>query len=323
MNTENATLQEEASDMLVEDKGKLRKKNISKVLFGLALLIFLISLQSMGFYSRYQQRIESANEELFSLITEKTRAEVQLGIQQQFRSLLATLKDTKEISGNVNDLYEVMAEHFREDPLGTVTETHAGLLSLPEALQVLVDEGTIDAIPDGAMEQIAMLAMDLEKLLEIYEVPYEELQSDLESPPFYLWPTAGILARSSGYINSVTFNRAVYLAQIGEMGTARVLLTGLHASATEPEMVSKIYYGLGRLQWELFLSRAEPENYFQAVKYLRQSMQTDPQASLPKRVFDYMLSLTQAESTPGAGKGDPTTLTEGEAGAVSDGTPMF
>jgi hypothetical protein len=52
-------------------------------------------------------------------------------------------------------------------------------------------------------------------------------------------------------------------------------------------------------------------------------MQANPGASLPKRLFDYMLSLNQAESTPGAGKGDPTTLTEGEAGAVSDPAPMF
>ena len=97
----------------------------------------------------------------------------------------------------------------------------------------------------------------------------------------------------------------------------------MYSQADDREFMGLVYYGLGRLQWELFLSSAEPENYFQAVNYLRQSMQSDPGASLPKRLFDYMLSLTEAEPTPGAGKGDPTTLTEGEAGAVSESPPLF
>ena len=183
--------------------------------------------------------------------------------------------------------------------------------------------GTLEAIPEGIGPQLADLTGMLERLQAIYTVPYGELQADLEGPPLYLWPTAKLLMDDSRYLSSATFNRAIYLSQVGEMGTARVLLSGLYASATDPEFMGLIYYGLGRLQWALFLDRAEPQNYFQAVKYLRQSMQVAPGATLPKRLFDYMLSLNQAESTPGAGKGDPTTLTEGEAGAVSDGTPMF
>jgi hypothetical protein len=102
-----------------------------------------------------------------------------------------------------------------------------------------------------------------------------------------------------------------------------VLLSGMYSNSDDNELLGLVYYILGRLQWELFLTRLEPENYFQAVSYLRQSLQTDPDAELSKRLFDYMLSLTEAESTPGAGKGDPTTLTEGEAGAVSIPDPLF
>jgi hypothetical protein len=97
----------------------------------------------------------------------------------------------------------------------------------------------------------------------------------------------------------------------------------MYTSSDDKVLTGLIYYGLGRLQWELFLTRLEPENYFQAVNYLRQSLQTDPGSSLAKRLFDYMLSLTEAESTPGAGRGDPTTLTEGEAGAVQNPDPLF
>lgn len=323
MNNDIESVDELTPEASREAKRLRRKQILSRSLFILAGLLLVGALQTVTYHKRYQAQIEDANSQLRALMTEKTRATLQQDIQSQFRTVIETLRDTEGLRSEVEALYETLAEHFQAAPLGTVAEILAAMMQFQEEMNTMLADGTLEAIPEGVETQLADLTGMLEHLQRIYTVPYEEIQASLESPPLYLWPMAQLLTDDSRYLSSVTFNRAIYLSQIGEMGTARVLLTGLHASAEDPEFMGLIYYGLGRLQWELFLDRAEPQNYFQAVKYLRQSMQADPMASLPKRLFDYMLSLTQAESTPGAGKGDPTTLTEGEAGAVSDGTPMF
>jgi len=301
------------------------KKHISNILFVLAFLLVLTGAQALIFYGKFTPRISEADDKLLVLTMEKTRSEQLNVVQQQFQYLRADLKAQGEISSRVEDLYELMGEHYKESPLGTIEQVLAGM----PLIKRLIDE-KLKPDPDQPVEALAKASDDidqfiieLENLHQIYTIPYEQLHADLQNPPWYLWPTGGVLRDVAGHLTSVTFNRAIYLSQIGEIGTARVLLSGMYGSKDDAELLGLIYYSLGRLQWELFLTRLEPENYFQAVDYLRQSLQVDPGSSLAKRLFDYMLSLTEAESQPGAGKGEPTVLTEGEAGAVQEPTPLF
>ncbi len=301
-----------------------RKTQISYLIIAISLALIITGVQAHLFYSRYTPKIEQSNQELFSLMLEKTRGEELSGLQDQFQSIITSLNGQAEISSRFEATYEVMAEHFREGPVGTMEQVQSEFQTIQGLIKEKQQEedAPVDVLQE-ASDAISTLSTDMAQLQDIYAIAFDELHSDIQNPPIYLLPTANYLREDSGYLNSVTFNRAIYLSQIGEMGTSRVLLSGMYSNSNDNEMLGLVYYSLGRLQWELFLTRLEPENYFQAVNYLRQSLQADPDAELSKRLFDYMLSLTEAESTPGAGKGDPTTLTEGEAGAVSTPDPLF
>ncbi len=302
------------------------KTQFSYLLMAVAIALMITGVQALLFYAKYTPEIDSTNAQLFALMQEKTRSEHLSKLQDQFQSLMSALRGQAEISSRFESTFEVMGEHFREGPLGTMEQVQAEFQIIQDMIKEMQEQ---ELEPDQtealqtATTAIATLSMDMTKLQEIYSIPFDELHADLQNPPLYLWPTANYLREMSGYLNSVTFNRAIYLSQIGEIGTSRVLLSGMYSNSDDNEILGLVYYGLGRLQWELFLTRLEPENYHQAASYLRQSLQADPEAELSKRLFDYMLSLTEAESTPGAGKGDPTTLTEGEAGAVSTPDPLF
>jgi tetratricopeptide (TPR) repeat protein len=316
-------IKESADDNKVEKLQK-RKKFISFTLFVFAFFLVITGIQALIFYSKFLPQIDDTNGKLYTLTLERTRGEQLKNIQEKFQSLRTVVKGQGEISSRIESIFEIMGEHFSGGPLGTIEQVQSELqITLQLIQEKLAEEGAIVEVLAQATNEITQLEKDFEKLHEVYFIPYEQLHSELQNTPWYLWPTAGKLRNISGYLNAVTFNRAMYLSQIGEIGTARVLLSGMSANSDNHELLGLVYYGLGRLQWELFLTRLEPENYFQAVNYLRQSLQADPESSLAKRLFDYMLSLTEAESTPGAGKGDPTTLTEGEAGAVQNPPPLF
>jgi hypothetical protein len=311
-------------DAITVEKHQKRKKYFSYILFALAFFLVLTGAQALVFYSKFSPQIEDTNSKLYTLLMERTRGEQLKIIQQQFQTIRTILKGQGEVTSRFESIFEIMGEHFREGPLGTIEQLQSELKLTQQLIQeqLQLEEASVELLTQ-ATNEITLLESNFGLLHKVYFVPYEQLHSDLQNPPWYLWPTAGKLREISGYLNAVTFNRAIYLSQIGEIGTARVLLSGIYANSEDQELLGLVYYSLGRLQWELFLTRLEPENYFQAVNYLRQSMQADPDSSLAKRLFDYMLSLTEAESTPGAGKGDPTTLTEGEAGAVQNPAPLF
>jgi len=302
---------------------KSSNKNFSLILFITASILILVGIQIFIFYNIYSPRVASANDKMVAFTAEKARGDMQRNIQQQYSALSLSVKGVTGVARQLDDLFEVLTQHFRESPLETSLEVRTQLLTIQVTLQEKLQSDTPDGVTSEMIDEITLLVKNLDRLREIYTVPFEQLQNQLQNSPWYLWPTAGVLVKTSGYLNAAIFNRAIYLAQIGEMGTARVLLTGLHGAADDQKLLGLIFYGLGRLQWELFLTRSDPENYFQAVKFLQQSMQSDPDSELAKRLFDYFKSLSQSEGSPGEGSGEPTVPTEGEAGAVTDRAPIF
>jgi hypothetical protein len=298
------------------------KKYLSWGLIVLAFLIMLTSVQATWYYSRYIPRVNGINTKLDTFMGEKTSGAVLADIQEQFMTLLETLRTEETHARQLVSLLELMIKHFRQTPVQTGEEVRLALVKLERELQQQ-GQTSGNELLTTASKDVAILAARLGELVDIYTIPFDELQSDLESPPWYLWPVGSLIRYKTGYLSAVTFNRAMYLAQIGEAGTARVLLTGLYSSSQNKDMLGMIFYGMGRLQWELFMTTNEPENYFQAVKFVRQSIQEDPEMDLSRRVFDFMMSLPEGDSAAQAGEGDPANPSEGEAASVSEPAPMF
>ncbi len=305
-----------------EQKLKQRKKYLTVALSVLAAIMILSGMQALFYYAHFVPRVNQANEKMLSFMEEKRTGKVQKKVQDSFNSLIASLKDEADYAGLVEDQYELLAKLFRTTPIQIADEVYEALLTLSEQFK---KQGETDNKPllKTASEELSVLAVNLKDLRDIYTVEFDGLQSELDSPPWYIWPTSRLLRTRTGYLSAVTFNRAMYLTQVGETGTARVLLTGLYAASENESMMAMIYYGLGRLQWEIFLTSSKPENYFQAAKYLRQSLQLNPDMDMAKRLFDFLMSLSQGDSSPRAGEGDPTNPSEGEAASVSEPTTLF
>jgi len=274
------------------------------VLLVFALAAVLGGTQAALFYSEFTPRVDQANSLLFDLLVEKAQGSLYRNIDVQLESLGESAVHGEGAKDRLAAAWDNFDDHFGSAPNEALETLRSGLPALGAGLK-------------GAGSDIERLGRAIDRLREIYSDPYKQLTADLERPPLYLWPIAPLLAVRSGYRQVVTLNRALYLAQVGEIGTARVMLTGLHASTDDPLMLGLTNYTLGRLQFELFRARPEAEFYSQSVLYLNQSLQADPDAPLAKRFFDYLLSLSQAESVPRAGEGAPTTPSEGEGAAIS------
>lgn len=299
-----------------------RRKTLSVALLVIAGLIMVTGIQALGYYLHFVPRVDAVNQKMAVFMDERAKMTVQSQVQERFRKIIEALKPEEPHARLVLEQFELLVKFFRQTPVQIAEEVHDAILTLGEQFKA---DGEKDAKPllTTASADLQNLAATLETLGEIYTIEFDRLQADLDSPPWYMWPTSSLIRYRTGYLSAVTFNRAMYLSQIGETGTARVLLTGLYASAEDDVMKGLVYYGLGRLQWELFINQNEPENYFQSLKYIRQSIQSDPQVDMPKQVLDFMMSLDQGDSAPRAGEGDPTNPSEGESASVSEGTPLF
>jgi hypothetical protein len=289
------------------------------VILLLLVIASVAALQAASFYYLFTPRIEQANALLFELGVENSQQSLYYEIAGQVRALIESAPESDTAEPALAVAWKEFAGHFTAVPRDATA-------TLASALPELMAGNRADA---GAIQK---LTTRIERLQAIYADSNKELLADLREPPAYLWPMASIVAERSGYRQvaersgyrqAVTLNRALYLAQTGEIGTARVMLAGLNASVEDPDVLATIYYMLGRLQFELFRATPEVEYYMQSIQYLRQSLVADPGLQLAQRLLDFLLSLPQAETAPQSPDGRPETPSEGEGAAISAEKRIF
>lgn len=280
------------------------------VILILLAIVSVAATQAMSFYVLMTPRIEQANAQLFELSVENSQRSLYNRIARQVRTLIELAPDTDAREPPLANAWAEFEVHFTAAPRDAVA-------ALADEMPALTAGSRADA---GAVRK---LTASLERLQAIYADSYKELLADLRKPPVFLWPMASIVAERSGYRQAVTLNRALYLAQTGEIGTARVMLAGLNASVEDPGVLATIYYTLARLQFELFRATPEVEYYTQSIQYLRQSLIADPDLQLAQRLLDFLLSLPPTAAAPQAADGRPETPSEGEGAAVSAENRIF
>lgn len=273
-------------------------------------LVLVMSLQAAAFFSRYAPDVRQANTRLFDLMVERADRSRYRGIANQIEALRNSLPATHPAQQKLSGAWDAFSSHFTAAPGEAISNMRVDVVSLRPAFGQEVTR------LDGLMEA-------LDDLDSVYIDDWRPLARALTEPPLYLRPTAGIVLRLAGYREAVTLNRALYLAQIGDIGTARVMTAGLNASVDEPGLRAVTYYVLARLQFELFRTTLEAEYYRQSLQYLRQSLALDPGHELAMRLLDYLLSLSEAETVPQSAEGRPETPSEGEGAAVSAEKRIF
>ncbi len=276
----------------------------------LLVVVSVAALQSASFYYLVTPRIEQANAQLFELSVENSQHSLYDEIARQVGSLIESAPGSNLPEPALAGAWKEFESHFTVTPRDAVE-------ALARKLPALATENRVDA---GVIRN---LMARLGRLQIIYADSYKDLLADLREPPAFLWPMASIVAERSGYRQAVTLNRALYLAQTGEIGTARVMLAGLNASVEDPDLLATIHYTLGRLHFELFRATPDVEYYTQSIQYLRQSLVADPDLQLAQRLLDFLLSLPQAATAPQTADGRPETPSEGDGAAVSAEQRIF
>lgn len=279
----------------------------SLILVGAAVIV---SAQAALFFQLFAPRVSQANAQLHALTLETAQRKLATRVATQIESL-SKINAQRDITERTPaEALRDFRNHFSVAPV--------------DALSTLQDELTVltAGVPDVA-EQVDKISADIDRMRTIYADDYKSLLADLKRPPWYLWPTASLVAVKSGYRQAATMNRAIYLAETGEIGTARVMLAGLNASVIDASIEAKIYYTLARLQFELFRRTPEADYYTQSIQYLRQSLRTDPDYTLAKRLLDFLLSLDQAATAPQSAEGRPEAPSDGEGAAVSAEKRIF
>lgn len=274
---------------------------------GLAAL--LLALQSLQFYREYTPRMAAAANLLGWLTVESAtrdlRGELQLAIERLQPAADAATDERRPV-----DAWRDFELHYTAAPGAAIRHLQD---ALPAFEAGVAGDVAVSGTAAGLLQQYAAL----------HEDPYKPLLDELRSPPAWLWPAGPWLSRHAGYLPAATFNRAQYLALTGDAGTARVMLAGLSASAREPELLSRTWYLLGRIQFEMFRGTREVEYYLQSLDYLRRSLEADQSMPLARRLLDYLLSLPPAVTVPDASEGRPEMPSEGEGAAISDESRIF
>jgi hypothetical protein len=291
---------------LLHDRARLSRV----AYFALAGTVLVIGLQAATFFGRFEPRMTRAAVQLRELTLETGQRRLDRAVSVQVEALIEAAPEAEGGERTLGDAWSDFREHFGAGPQQAVAAFRDELVALGPGARV------------GPAEQ-SLLLERLEQLGDIYTEHYKDIVADLDEPPLYLWPTASVLASRTGYREAAVLNRALFLTQVGEIGTARVMLAGLNASADDPKVIGLIFYTLGRIQFELFRATPEAEYYEQSLQYLRQSLAADPDMDLAKHLLDFLLSLPLAATAPQAAEGRPEVPSEGEGAAVSAEKRIF
>ena len=275
-------------------------------LSGAVLIIF--GLQAWGFYSFIVPQIENADENLMALLEEapaNSLIDETLSTLRDYR--LANDDDLR--SRQILGLRQKIARAYRDNPRAVIDE-------------VIRTSGGFN--PDSAIEQelLASLRRNLLRLQATYSDQYGDVIARYHRPPFYLQPTAALLALNQSTRDRLEFNHALYLMLSGNRSAANSMYSALRRSTRNDEIHARSLYAQARLQFEAFRIDGDPEYYRQARQYTQESLSSDPTQGVPKLFLEYLLSIEQramdVESTPEEGQGAGEA--QGERGSISSGS---
>ena len=212
---------------VAERSGNLRIRTARRLAITLLVLVIAGAIQALSFYQLFAPRVASASAATYALMLENSQRalyrQLAVDIEPWFDSTSGNEAEERTLAKAWSDF----DGHFAAAPFEAI-------VALGEELPALLASAGADV---ARSDQIIT---QLERLQIIYTDTNKALLAELKRPPLYLWPIAPLAAERSGYRQAVTYNRALYLAQTGDIGTSRVMLAGLNASAEDPEVLDRL-----------------------------------------------------------------------------------
>jgi len=274
-------------------------------------VLVIASLQAYGFDRHFLPLFNQASRHIDRLAAEistNTQVDTVLG-------LLADLRRTTQneiLRTEIVQTYERFTGEFITNPRTAI----ADLIRVANGFAAQTDSIEADIL--------VSLKQELESLQQIYSDHYGDLNARLQSPPFYLQPTAALIKRDNALENKTGFNHALYLALTGDRSAANTIFNDLKSDQQDIQFMSLVHYAQARMLYDAFVAQNNMEYFQQAIQNLQESLRYNPDYGMPKMFLEYLLSMNrgmQAEDVPQQGEG--TGEAEGERGVMSSHPPTF
>jgi hypothetical protein len=310
MNEPERTFQPETLTALIH-YGRHRRQTLLLWLFRIvSVIVLLAGLQVFGFYRHFTPGLHAANAGLERLVAESSSHELAnriLGNLQELRNQA----DNEILRRQIVQIYERFIKEFGADPRTAISDLDRMVAGLSNHYQ-------------GGSETFSVIQEDLVQLRGMYSDHYGELLAELDSPPWYLQPSAGLINGDGKFARRAGFDYAVYLAIVGDRSAANDILNDLRENAGTRDFRSGVYYAQARLLYDAFKAENDFQYFQQALQYTRQSLRENAGFGTAKLFLEYLLSIAgdmSLQDTPmkGEGKG----VAEGEKGVISTDPSSF
>lgn len=283
----------------------------ARVLTGSGALLLVFGLQGWAFQHHAGPRIAAAEANLARLHQEVPNDEL-------MNDALSALRDCWRLTADedrkrtIAALRETVVRRFTENPAAAIDE-------LARAASVLQVESEVER------DALETLRGKVTRLQAVYSDHYGELLRLYSDVPWYFQPGAALLEAGRPTKQLLAFNHAQYLMLTGDREAAGAVLEELRKNAPSDSFRSRVLFAQARLNYDAYRAEANLQYYDDALQYVRQSLQSDPEYALPKLFLEFLLSFDQGaveiDMSPLEAQGSGEA--EGERGDVSAGSREF
>lgn len=177
----------------------------------------------------------------------------------------------------------------------------------------------------AAQEALAIVQGQVERLAAMYADHYATALGAYTTPPWYLLPTAAFLNSDSARRHALTYDRALYLVLVRDIGGGIAVLDELRRDAETPAQEARVLYALARAQYAAYELQKDPAYFREALQYTQQSIRTDAGEPLARLFLEYLLSVdrqaAKVEMDPIEGEGSGEG--EGQRGTIATDAGEF
>jgi hypothetical protein len=248
---------------------RFRSHLLRRIFIVFSLAAIIMGLQGFAHFSRLGPMLSEANENFIYLADEKQNFE-----------------QTDKITDRLIVLRSFSAEaSWQTDLDGIQSEFQGFISSTGDGMDVILNQvSTFKNKASSGKELIERLEQDLNLLGVWNHDYYGDIIAAITSPGVFYWPTVMLLNwHDTNLLDTIQFNRSLYLIIMGEVSAGQAILGELRTRLEDSPLRARVMFTQGRLLYGI-------GRYEQSVEVVQDSVRMDPNLSLAKRFLEYQLS---------------------------------